>query len=1387
MATSNTAIKITSLPNIGNNIAPTTLIPVVNMAGVPTTQKANLQIAGNLILAGAGGANFVPAALANLAYTVVNSNQSNITRVGTLNINTLKVSGGTNGQYLQTDGAGNLSWTTGSGGGGNGTPGGSNTQIQFNDAGNFGGNSGFTFNKTAGALASPLIDTAAVYHLAGTIIENADLSHGATSALVIPANGNTTNPAQLNNFYGNVVVTSGTDADHTKTWTFDNTGNLKLPGVLLAQASDNGSIIFSNDGANTNGYLKVDGGLNMVVSANSNFYVKSAGTDRIAITNTTSDIKAMSNVTIQSNIAGTNSTWKFDTTGNLILPGDIVGPANANVIIYANAGVHQFTFGDDGTFYAPDNVVLGGSSIAIGPGANTLTGITNAVFIASSNSSAYIQAAITNVSDIGSADWAAYGHHGDDNGGWIDVGFNSSGYSSVDYTITGPGDGSLLVESYYDGQAPGGRGGNLIIGTGSQGTVNDIIFVTGGFLIENEFARISDSNNSLELTRTGASITFPDNTVQTTAYTGGGGSTGNVTFDNVVVQGVNGYAGGLGLSASPEDTANLKYLQVRAGDVDSHIHFDTGNNLAYDQYFGDDNKYVKLANTGNVTISAYQDGGPNAQWTFSYDGNLTVPGNIQSKNIGFMFSGTITGIESFAYPTPPIITIAESVFSDSVNGIVVISNLNPTTGALQANGTWYYLAVEANQFTLYTDAALTQPVDTSDWTAYEGPGGDVATINEYADFSIQGGNVTIGSNLKDWVFDSNGDINIPPRAGSFDYGRIQSANGYPTLLGYGTDGTGGPELDWANTDNPNDIGNANVIRNTMYINNSGLTVIMNANEVANTFSGRWNFDNYGGTIFPTLNVQRGDNPSGTIQGQTLLFGDAAQEAIISTPDGVAGAEYSQRLVINPGQGYNYGEGGDIYLWAGRGGDGSGSGGDIKIRGGQGGANTTGGNGGDGGYIRIEAGDTATTGGYPGYVTVVGGNSATIQGGYVEILGGRGATIGGDANLKGGYGTATGGNVNIWGGGSGNGQPNEGNVNIQTGGHTWTYDPSGNLTLPGSIIGSGNLYIAPDSNNTSGRLDIFLTVGPDIHIAGVGENLILGRDDTANVTVGVDGNVYVQAFAGGPSIWTYDYTGNLILPQGGIVHETSIPFGGLTGNTIALKPSGGTNADQQLLVYPTAGGDNNHLHLTSGNLLNTELFLGNDDFYVKLANTGNIVINTNDSVGNTAQWVFDTTGTILTPGDFIVETPSGIPATVTAITGSSGSWESNPTSNLATTGGTGTGLTVDVSQEGGYAGAIAIHTPGTGYSNGDAISVVSGSSSASFTISVVNNQWTFGTNGVTTNPVILFANLPLATTPGLRAFISDGNLAPIGNFGVEVSGGGGNYVPVFSDGANWCIG
>lgn len=53
------SIKITGLQDIGSNIAYTTLVPVVDMSGTPTTKKSTLQNVGNLILGGAGGNLFV--------------------------------------------------------------------------------------------------------------------------------------------------------------------------------------------------------------------------------------------------------------------------------------------------------------------------------------------------------------------------------------------------------------------------------------------------------------------------------------------------------------------------------------------------------------------------------------------------------------------------------------------------------------------------------------------------------------------------------------------------------------------------------------------------------------------------------------------------------------------------------------------------------------------------------------------------------------------------------------------------------------------------------------------------------------------------------------------------------------------------------------------------------------------------------------------------------------------------------------------------------------------------------------------------------------------------------------------------------------------------------
>jgi len=127
-----------------------------------------------------------------------NSNLYSGTNIHLGNVSSVKIGGGTNGYVLQTDGTGNLSWTTQTGGGGNANAAGSNTQIQFNDAGLFGGNSAFTFEKITGAMAVPGTLT-----VSNTITGTRLISNIATGTAPLTVTS-TTQVANLN------VATSGT-------------------------------------------------------------------------------------------------------------------------------------------------------------------------------------------------------------------------------------------------------------------------------------------------------------------------------------------------------------------------------------------------------------------------------------------------------------------------------------------------------------------------------------------------------------------------------------------------------------------------------------------------------------------------------------------------------------------------------------------------------------------------------------------------------------------------------------------------------------------------------------------------------------------------------------------------------------------------------------------------------------------------------------------------------------------------------------------------------------------------------------------------------------------------------------------------------------------------
>ena len=224
------SIKITALQDIGANIAYTTLVPVVNMAGTPTSQKSNLQNLGNLILNGAGGSYFPRAAQANIALSVANAAQPNITSVGTL-VN-LGVTGNIN--------AGNIN--------------GGNIVV----ANYYYGDGGFLTNVSS----------------SGSNYSNSNVE------AYLPTYAGDLNPNTVNvagNLYVSSVVASNAnviiaaDADNINArWTFTNGGALEFPappGILWAiepnvdnefEIRSTSNVVISTDIANSNSHFTFD-------------------------------------------------------------------------------------------------------------------------------------------------------------------------------------------------------------------------------------------------------------------------------------------------------------------------------------------------------------------------------------------------------------------------------------------------------------------------------------------------------------------------------------------------------------------------------------------------------------------------------------------------------------------------------------------------------------------------------------------------------------------------------------------------------------------------------------------------------------------------------------------------------------------------------------------------------------------------------------------------------------------------------------------------------------------------------------------------------------------------------------------------------------------------
>ena len=451
-----TQIKITQLTDIGNNIIPSTVLPVVNLTGTPITQKTNVGNLGNIILTGAG-TTYQPAYLANLAYSVVNAAQPNITSVGTLSVNTLKITGGTTGQVLSTDGAGNLSFTTVSGGGGNGLPlanGTSNFDIATAD-----GNATVTADGetwtfgTNGNLTLPS-NTFAVNYANGTQVP---LGGGGNSSQISNGNSNVSVPTSNDNVYIN------TNDGNSKQWIFNKDGSLRTPGNVDIYGTINfpqqvSSINWSTYNIELSQYGRINTNVDFFANANviGALYLKGDG----------------SNI---SNINASNITNAYSNSNVISLLGDLGGNGIGNVGNIDISGNINFT----------NNSAVQQGSIVVSP-FRTIETVT-----LSANSQN--NATLLTLEDTGNANLRA----------WQDINLNTytqttnnnfnfgaNGNLTIPGNISGSGSNGLMISS----------NGNVTLNSKGAQFIFDA--PAGNFYLPNP----------------GGAIVFPDSTVQNTAY-----------------------------------------------------------------------------------------------------------------------------------------------------------------------------------------------------------------------------------------------------------------------------------------------------------------------------------------------------------------------------------------------------------------------------------------------------------------------------------------------------------------------------------------------------------------------------------------------------------------------------------------------------------------------------------------------------------------------------------------------------------------------------------------------------------------------------------------------------------------------------------------------------
>ena len=299
--------------------------------------------------------------------TVPNINVSNVANLGA--IANIRILGGTNGQFLKTNGTGTLSWSTG----GSTAPGGANSQVQYNLNGVFAADNTFKFFSANSTLSVPNINSTVVQSSqpnitsVGNLIDltvvgninsgNANLGNAATAnyfvgsgAYLTSINGanvsevslatvatNSTG-SNLANYATNVVASAQSNITSLGTLTaltvqgltsLGNVGNVIITGgsnnqVLSTNGQGNLNWVSVGNPGGSNTYVQFNNNSGFGGSANFTF---DRSTDTLSVTKITGTLTSSS----QPNITSVGTLANLTITGNVSS-----GNANLGNVVSAN-------------------------------------------------------------------------------------------------------------------------------------------------------------------------------------------------------------------------------------------------------------------------------------------------------------------------------------------------------------------------------------------------------------------------------------------------------------------------------------------------------------------------------------------------------------------------------------------------------------------------------------------------------------------------------------------------------------------------------------------------------------------------------------------------------------------------------------------------------------------------------------------------------------------------------------------------------------------------------------------------------------------------------------------------------------------------------------------